>query len=45
MANQTKQCPKDGLVIISMLKELGISNYEPRVVNQLLEFATSECYK
>uniref|UniRef100_T1HLJ8 Transcription initiation factor TFIID subunit 9 n=2 Tax=Rhodnius prolixus TaxID=13249 RepID=T1HLJ8_RHOPR len=40
MANQTKQCPKDGLVIISMLKELGISNYEPRVVNQLLEFAT-----
>ncbi|KAK9504396.1 hypothetical protein O3M35_010736 [Rhynocoris fuscipes] len=40
MANQTKQYPKDGLVIISMLKDLGIVNYEPRVINQLLEFAT-----
>ncbi|CAH1399211.1 unnamed protein product [Nezara viridula] len=33
-----KQFPKDGLVIISMMKELGITSYEPRVVNQLLEF-------
>ncbi|KAF6206522.1 hypothetical protein GE061_017756 [Apolygus lucorum] len=40
MATPTnKQFPKDGLVIISMMKDLGITNYEPRVVNQLMEFA------
>jgi hypothetical protein len=30
--------PKDAQVIVSMLKEAGINEYEPRVVNQLLEF-------
>lgn len=30
--------PKDAQVIISILKEIGIQDYEPRVVNQLLEF-------
>uniref|UniRef100_A0A1B6D6I3 Transcription initiation factor TFIID subunit 9 n=1 Tax=Clastoptera arizonana TaxID=38151 RepID=A0A1B6D6I3_9HEMI len=33
-----KQIPKDAQVIMSILKELGINDYEPRVVNQLLEF-------
>uniref|UniRef100_A0A1B6I248 Transcription initiation factor TFIID subunit 9 n=1 Tax=Homalodisca liturata TaxID=320908 RepID=A0A1B6I248_9HEMI len=37
-AVQQKQLPKDALVITSILKELGINDYEPRVINQLLEF-------
>lgn len=30
--------PKDAQVIDSILKEIGITDYEPRVINQLLEF-------
>ncbi|CAG2055522.1 unnamed protein product [Timema podura] len=33
----TKQVPKDALVIMSIMKDMGISEYEPRVLNQLLE--------
>lgn len=35
---QTKHIPKDAQVIMSIMKEVGITDYEPRVVNQLLEF-------
>lgn len=35
---QTKHLPKDAQVIMSIMKEVGITDYEPRVVNQLLEF-------
>ncbi|XP_059057699.1 transcription initiation factor TFIID subunit 9 [Achroia grisella] len=35
---QTKYVPKDAQVIMSIMKEVGIADYEPRVVNQLLEF-------
>lgn len=38
IANQVKHIPKDAQVIMSILKELGVSDYEPRVINQLLEF-------
>lgn len=38
IANQSKHIPKDAQVIMSILKELGVSDYEPRVINQLLEF-------
>ncbi|XP_046393444.1 transcription initiation factor TFIID subunit 9 [Ischnura elegans] len=38
ITSQTKHIPKDAQVIISMLKDMGITDYEPRVVNQLLEF-------
>ncbi|XP_065092600.1 transcription initiation factor TFIID subunit 9 [Ochlerotatus camptorhynchus] len=38
IASQVKHIPKDAQVIMSILKELGISDYEPRVINQLLEF-------
>ena len=31
--------PKDGQVMISMLKDMGITIYEPRVINQMLEFS------
>uniref|UniRef100_A0A1L8DFQ9 Putative transcription initiation factor iid n=1 Tax=Nyssomyia neivai TaxID=330878 RepID=A0A1L8DFQ9_9DIPT len=30
--------PKDAQIIKSILKELGVTDYEPRVINQLLEF-------
>lgn len=35
---QTKHIPKDAQVIMTIMKEVGITDYEPRVVNQLLEF-------
>jgi len=37
-SSQSKSIPKDSLVIISILKDMGITDYEPKVVHQLLEF-------
>ena len=34
-----KTMPKDGRAIISILKDMGITDFEPRVVSQLLEFS------
>lgn len=34
----TKYIPKDGQVIMAILKELGINDFDPRVIHQLLEF-------
>jgi len=31
--------PKDGQVIAAILKDMGITDYEPRVIHQLLEFS------
>ncbi|XP_055847654.1 transcription initiation factor TFIID subunit 9 [Episyrphus balteatus] len=36
--NQVKHVPKDAQVVMSILKELNVTDYEPRVINQLLEF-------
>lgn len=33
-----KSTPKDALVMAAILKEMGISEYEPRVINQMLEY-------
>ena len=30
--------PRDAQVIQTILKDMGITEYEPRVINQLLEF-------
>jgi transcription initiation factor TFIID subunit 9B len=38
MAMQLKHIPKDAQVIMSIMKDMGIEEYEPRVINQLLEF-------
>ncbi|XP_058057986.1 transcription initiation factor TFIID subunit 9 [Anopheles bellator] len=38
ISNQVKHVPKDAQVVKSILKELGVQDYEPRVINQLLEF-------
>lgn len=35
--NTNKNYPKDALVIATILKEMGVQDYEPRVVSQLLE--------
>ena len=31
--------PKDGQVMVAIMKDMGIVDYEPKVINQLLEFA------
>ncbi|XP_072482153.1 transcription initiation factor TFIID subunit 9B isoform X2 [Notamacropus eugenii] len=34
-----KSGPKDALVMAQILKDMGITDYEPKVINQMLEFA------
>ncbi|XP_077002077.1 transcription initiation factor TFIID subunit 9B-like [Tamandua tetradactyla] len=34
-----KNAPRDALVMAQILKDMGIKDYEPRVINQMLEFA------
>ena len=36
--SETKNCPRDAQVMAAILKDMGISEYEPRVVNLMLEF-------
>lgn len=36
--------PKDAQIIVSMMKDLGIEEYEPQVLNHLLEFNYSNYY-
>ncbi|XP_046472443.1 transcription initiation factor TFIID subunit 9 [Neodiprion pinetum] len=36
--SQIKHVPKDAQVIMSIMKDMGITDYEPKVINQLLEF-------
>lgn len=40
-ASLTKSTPKDALVMQAILKDMNINDYEPRVVNQMLEFTYS----
>lgn len=40
--SSVKHIPKDAQVIMSILKELNVTEYEPRVINQLLEFTYSK---
>ena len=37
-AGGDKSMPKDGRVMMAILKDMNITDYEPRVVEQLLEF-------
>lgn len=37
-----KSLPKDAQIIMSMLKQSQINDYDPHVINQLLEFTYSE---
>ncbi|KAK5917656.1 hypothetical protein CgunFtcFv8_002480 [Champsocephalus gunnari] len=38
-----KNIPKDAQVMIQILKDMGITEYEPRVINQMLEFTYRYC--
>ena len=38
-AGGDKAMPRDGRVMMAILKDMNITDYEPRVVEQLLEFA------
>ncbi len=38
-AGKTRPMPKDAQVMVAILKDMGITDYEPRVVNQMLEFS------
>lgn len=42
--SSNKHIPKDAQVIMSIMKELNVTEYEPRVINQLLEFTYSMYY-
>ncbi|XP_058804596.1 transcription initiation factor TFIID subunit 9-like [Phymastichus coffea] len=37
-SSYVKHVPKDAQVIVSIMKDMGITEYEPKVINQLLEF-------
>ncbi|GJP33832.1 hypothetical protein CLOM_g18339 [Closterium sp. NIES-68] len=39
MADKFEPVPRDARVVASILKSMGVDDYEPRVVHQLLEFA------
>lgn len=41
--SSVKHIPKDAQVIMSIMKELNVTEYEPRVINQLLEFTYRMC--
>ncbi len=36
--SSVKSTPKDAQVMAAILKEMGVTDYEPRVINQMLEF-------
>lgn len=38
-----KSLPKDAQIIMSMLKQSQVHDYDPHVINQLLEFTYSKC--
>ena len=38
MAAPVKSSPRDAQVMSAILKDMGVTDYEPRLVNQMLEF-------
>lgn len=38
-AKEGPPLPKDGQVMVAIMKDMGITEYEPKVINQLLEFS------
>ena len=43
-STQSKNVPKDAQVIMSILKDMGVSDFEPQTIIQLLEFTYSKVY-
>ena len=44
MAAPAKSTPKDAQVMAAILKDMGVNEYEPRLVNQMLEFTYREYF-
>ena len=47
MTQSAKSTPRDAQVMSTILADMGITEYEPRVINQMLEFSYREytyCY-
>ena len=42
MAQSVKSSPRDAQVMSTILADMGITEYEPRVINQMLEFSYRE---
>jgi Transcription initiation factor IID, 31kD subunit. len=40
--SSTSKLPRDAQVIVNMFQEAGIKNYDPRCVQQMLEFVNSK---
>lgn len=38
MAAPVKSSPRDAQVMGAILKDMGVTDYEPRLINQMLEF-------
>lgn len=38
MASAERRIPRDAAVVINVLRSMGVEEWEPRVVNQLMEF-------
>ena len=41
MSAPAKSTPRDAQIMGSILKDMGVSDYEPRLINQMLEFVYS----
>lgn len=41
-SNVKKDLPRDALVMQAILQEMGVKDYEPRLVNIMLEFSYSK---
>jgi len=37
-----KSSPKEAQIMAAILKDMGVNDYEPRVVNQMMEFSYRE---
>ena len=38
-SNAGKSTPKEAQIMAAILKDMGVNEYEPRVVNQMMEFS------
>ena len=42
VSQEVSDLPKDANTIVAILKDMGVTDYEPKVINQLLEFTYSK---
>ena len=44
MAAPAKSTPKDALTVSAILEDMGVSDFDPRLVNAMLEFTYSRSF-